>query len=94
MLHEKHLCFTKRRHRTSDRLPKFYPQTKEKMKYRAKCTWCTPLLFNCEKYVNSNYPRDKYETYIEVDTIEEVNLIEQLNGHQEATFKIYNELLK
>lgn len=64
------------------------------MKYRAKCTWCAPLLYNCDKYVNAYYPRDKYDTYIEVNTEEEANLIEQLNGHQEATFKIYNELLK
>lgn len=31
---------------------------------------------------------------IYVDTREEANLIEQMEGHQEATFKIYNELLK
>ena len=64
------------------------------MKYRAKCTWCAPLLMNCKKYAKAYYPHDNRDTYIEVDTTEEANLIETLNGYQEGTFKTYKEILK
>jgi hypothetical protein len=40
------------------------------------------------------YFADARDLYIEVDTEEEVNLIEQLNGYQEGSFRIYNELVK
>lgn len=34
------------------------------------------------------------DLYIEVNTPEEANLIEQLNGYQEGSFRVYNELVK
>lgn len=64
------------------------------MKHLAECTWCISLLKNSEKYKNHQFGYIMEAMWIEVDTIEERNLIEQLNGHQEATFKIYNEILK
>lgn len=64
------------------------------MMYRAKCTYCITLLKNCNKYKDCYYCHDKYDSYIEVNNPEEANLIEQLNGHQEGTFKVYKELLK
>ena len=49
---------------------------------------------NSKKYKDHKMCYTNGAMWIDVDTTEEVNLIEQLNGHQEATFKIYNELLK
>ena len=49
---------------------------------------------NCKKYAKSYYSHDHYDTYIEVDTKEEANLIERLNGYQEGTLKTYKEILK
>jgi hypothetical protein len=49
---------------------------------------------NCKKYAKAYYPHDNRDTYIEVDTAEEANLIETLNGYQEGTFKTYKEILK
>lgn len=64
------------------------------MKHLARCTYCVSLLKNSKKYKNRQYGYINETMLIDVDTEEEKNLIEQLNGHQEATFKIYNELLK
>lgn len=64
------------------------------MKYVAKCTHCASLLKNISKYQNKYIYNQDENMIIYVDTREEANLIEQIEGHQEATFKIYNELLK
>lgn len=64
------------------------------MKHIARCTYCVSLLKNSTKYKNREYGYTNDTMWIDVDTEEEKNLIEQLNGHQEATFKIYYELLK
>lgn len=40
------------------------------------------------------YCADATDLYIEVNTPEEANLIEQLNGYQEGSFRVYNELVK
>lgn len=64
------------------------------MKHLAECTWCVILLKNTKKYENREYEYLNDTLYIDVDTEEEVKLIEQINRHQEATYKIYNELLK
>lgn len=64
------------------------------MKHLARCTYCVSLLKNTKKYKDRQYGYINETMLIDVDTEEEKNLIEQLNGHQEATFKIYNELLK
>lgn len=64
------------------------------MKHLAKCTHCASLLKNISKYRNKHFYIQDEDMIIYVDTREEANLIEQMEGHQEATFKIYNELLK
>lgn len=64
------------------------------MSYLAKCTHCASLLKNISKYTNKHFYNQDENILIYVDTREEANLIEQMDGHQEATFKIYNELLK
>lgn len=64
------------------------------MSYRAKCTHCACLLKNISKYTNKHFYNQDEDIVIYVDTREEANLIEQMDGHQEGTFKIYNELLK
>lgn len=40
------------------------------------------------------YFYDATDLYIEVKTPEEANLIEQLNGYQRGSFRVYNELVK
>lgn len=62
--------------------------------YRATCTWCAPLLMNCDKLKDAYYCHDEYATYIEVNSEELAELIEKLNEAQEATFKYYNKILK
>lgn len=64
------------------------------MGYPTRCTWCVSLLKNMKKYENHKIGYMNEALWIEVDTTEEANLITLLNGHQEATAKIYNELLK
>lgn len=64
------------------------------MNYPTRCTWCASLLKNIGKYKNNHIYNIEKEIFIDVETREESNLITQMNGHQEATFKIYNELLK
>lgn len=64
------------------------------MKYRAKCTHCASPIMNIYPRRNNYYVTDANDLYIEVSTEEEANLIEQLNGHQESSFRIYNELVK
>ncbi len=64
------------------------------MKYRAICTHCVSPIMNIYPKSKNYYFADARDLYIEVDTEEEVNLIEQLNGYQEGSFRIYNELVK
>ena len=54
------------------------------MKYRAKCT---KIISFVDSHYNMNAyqkVRDAKDTYIEVDTPEEAELIEEINRHQEA----------
>lgn len=64
------------------------------MKNRAICTHCVSPIMNIYPKSNYYYSADARDLYIEVDTEEEANLIEQLNGYQEGSFRVYNELIK
>lgn len=64
------------------------------MKYRAICTHCVSPILNLYPASENFYIYDALELYIEVNTPEEANLIEQLNGYQEGSFRVYNELVK
>lgn len=64
------------------------------MKYRAKITNIVPQIRNISKYAKSYNCRDTQELYIEVDTEEEAELIEELNYIYQKAFAIYNELIE
>lgn len=64
------------------------------MKHLAECTWCVSLLMKTKKYKNHKYGYINEAMWIDVDTTEEVNLIEQLNGHQELSIKTLNKLIE
>lgn len=64
------------------------------MKYRAICTHCVSPIMNIYPKSKNYYCADAHDLYLEVDTEEEANLIEQLNGYQEGSFRVYNELVK
>lgn len=64
------------------------------MKYRAICTHCASPIMNLYPKRENYYCYDATDLYIEVNTPEEANLIEQLNGYQEGSFRVYNELVK
>lgn len=64
------------------------------MKYRAKITNIVPQIKNIKDYVNGLIYRDIEELYIEVETEEEAELIEELNYTYQKAFAIYNELIE
>ena len=64
------------------------------MKYRAKITSCASPIMNIYSKYDYYYCAIGTDLYIEVNTPEEANLIEQLNGYQEGSFRVYNELVK
>lgn len=64
------------------------------MKYRVNCTHCVSLIMNLYPLRENIYLHDSSNLYIDVYTPEEANLIEQLNGYQEGSFRVYNELVK
>lgn len=64
------------------------------MKYRAICTHCVSPIMNLYPRSESHYYYDATDLYIEVNTPEEANLIEQLNRYQEGSFRVYKELVK
>lgn len=64
------------------------------MKYRAKITNIVPQIRNISKYATRYICRDTKDLYIEVDTEEEVELIEELNYTYQKAFAIYNELIE
>lgn len=64
------------------------------MKYRAICTHCVSLIMNIYPESEIYYYAVRKRLYVEVNTPEEANLIEQLNGYQEGSFRVYNELVK
>lgn len=64
------------------------------MKYRAKITNIVPQIRNISKYATGYICQDFHDLYIEVDTEEEAQLIEELNNTFQKAFAIYNELIK
>lgn len=64
------------------------------MKYRAKITNIVPQIRNISKYANSYICRDNEDLYIEVDTEEEAELIDELDYTYRKAFAIYNELIE
>lgn len=64
------------------------------MIYRVKCTHSQSLLANIKKYQETPWRHDDYESYIEVNTSREANLIARIEGHQKDTFELYKKLLQ
>lgn len=64
------------------------------MKYRAKITNIVPQIMNIKGYEHRLIYRDIEELYIEVNTEEEAELIEELNYTYQKAFAIYNELIE
>lgn len=64
------------------------------MKYRAKCTYCIAQMANTypdrRKYP---MPTDKNDTYIEVDTEKEADLIEAINYHMRIAYEHLQNLI-
>ena len=64
------------------------------MKYRAKITNCIQLI-ECRYNFKKNYVcHDKYDTYIEVDTEAEAEIIEELNRVQGKSIELYSQLVE
>lgn len=63
------------------------------MMYRAKITYCIPQVLNIEKYVKIPICTDANDTYIEVTSDREAELIEELNVLYEKAFNIYETLI-
>lgn len=64
------------------------------MKYRAKMTYCIPQMMNVYENGNANVCKDAKDTYIEVNTEEEAELIEEINNHFQQALQLYKQLIK
>lgn len=64
------------------------------MKYRAKCTNCISQLLNITKYKDAFFCKDASNRYIEVDSEEEADLIEEINKQKGELTKLYERLIK
>lgn len=64
------------------------------MKYRAKCTNCISQLANITNYYHTPLCKDATDRYIEVDSEEEADLIEEINKHMGELTKLYEKLIK
>lgn len=64
------------------------------MKYRAKITNIIPQIMNVKKYERAHILQDEKEYYIEVDTEEEAELIEEMNYTYRKVYLIYKELIE
>lgn len=62
------------------------------MKYRAKITNCIQLIECHYNFEKNHVCHDKYDTYIEVDTEEEAEIIEELNKTTSRTTELYTKL--
>lgn len=62
------------------------------MKYRAKCTWCLSQIANLYNKKTAYLCHDKTDTWIEVNTEEEAELIEELNKQLRKTTETYTRL--
>lgn len=63
------------------------------MKYRAKITNIIPQIKNVKKYEHAYILHDATDNYIEVDTEEEAELIEEMNYTYRKAYLIYKELI-
>lgn len=63
------------------------------MKYRAKITNIIPQIMNIKKYEYAYILHDATDNYIEVDTEEEAELIEDMNYTYRKAYLIYKELI-
>lgn len=63
------------------------------MKYRAKITNIIPQIKNVKKYEYNIVIHDAQDMYIDVDTEEEAELIEEMNWTYRKAFQIYKELI-
>ena len=93
MLHPHNMCNVRRENDTRKQLPKFHPKTRKEMSYPVRCTHCISLLKNCKAYRKAHYYTINEDVFIDVQTLKEANTIAQLEGHQEATFKLYNQII-
>lgn len=64
------------------------------MKYRAKITNCISHIRNVKRYANITAIHDAKDTYIEVNTEEEADLIEDLNYTMGKAVTIYTKLIE
>ena len=64
------------------------------MKYRGICTHCVSPIMNIYPKGKYDYYADDKNIYVEVNTIEEAALIEQLNTYQKGSIRVYTELVK
>lgn len=64
------------------------------MEYQATVTYCIPQIRNIKKYATRALIKAEGEIKIEVETSEEVELIEDLNYTFKKSYRIYRELLQ
>lgn len=64
------------------------------MKHRAKMTYCIPQMMNVYERGNAQIVRDAKDFYIEVNTEEEAELIEEINNHFQQALQQYKKLIK
>lgn len=63
------------------------------MKYRAKMTYCIPQMMNVYENGNAQIVRDAKDFYIEVNTEEEAEVIEEINKHFQQALQLYKQLI-
>ena len=64
------------------------------MKYRAKITNCIQLIECCYNFKKHYVCHDKHDSYIEVDTEAEAEIIEKLNDLQGQCRELYSQLIE
>lgn len=64
------------------------------MKHRAKMTYCIPQIMNVYEKGKAQIVRDVKDYYIEVNTQEEAELIEEINDHFQQALQLYKQLIK
>ena len=64
------------------------------MNHRAKMTYCIPQMMNVYENGKAYVCKDAKDTYIEVNTQEEAELIEEINDHFQQALQLYKQLIK
>lgn len=64
------------------------------MKYRAKIGYIISQIINVKKYEHAHIIRDAFDTYIEVDTEKEAELIEEMNEAYRKAYLILLEIIE